>query len=384
MNVEHQSIDKTLSFPWIEREIEKFRAYLHGEKRTSRTIETYLNALTKFLIWFGKPTKELTTKDMQRYKESLAEKYCENTMAYRIHAINNFVTNILDKAELRMKAPQQVFKPKMALTKEDIRKMLDETRQPLITKRGRAINADTSLRDRAMLCLLYPGGLRASEIAAQKISDLDLDNKRLNVSEGKGKNHEPVCLNNESAEAIREYIEKGRPEPSNPKYDDYLLLTMQGSPVNRKIIFNQTKKIAFRAGINKNVSPHTFRHTMITHMAEAGYSSLYIREQSRHKKLEMVLRYTHLSKKSVREAFDSVFESETEKENDENQNIQRISNHPELSNEQKGTMGFEDRRLKILNLYLKGIIEDDMLEKLLSTKGEFSTEARSRKCFDFV
>jgi len=384
MKDEHQSMGKVLSFPWIERETEKFRAYLRGEKKTPRTEEIYLKTLKDFLEWIGKSPEQLTKYDMQQWKQHLANKYCENTMKLKIAAMKQYTQCILERPDLRIRSPKGVFKPKIALTKEEIERILQEARKPSFSKDGSKNNANTNLRDYAMLCILYYGMLRATECANVRKSDLDLDNKKLRVFEGKGKNFRMINLTECTVQAIREYIENGRPKAFLPKYENSLFLSIQGESINRMTVYDIVKKVGFKAGITKTISPHVFRHTAITHMSEEGIPATLIQLQSGHKSLDQLQKYIHPSEKTTREAYERVFEAKEVNESKEHKEELPESEKAPINASKLEKVGVEDRKMKVLNLYLEGKIEDDMLEKLLSIKGEYKLRTETRKCYDII
>jgi site-specific recombinase XerD len=213
---------------------------------------------------------------------------------------------------------------------------------------------------------MYYGGLRVSETTNLRISDLDLDKKKLRVHGGKGNDYSMVNLTAEGVASIRDYLEHGRPIPRKPEYADYLILSIRGSPMKGTHLWPRVKKAAFGAGIEKNVSPHIFRHSMITHMAEKGISASLIQAQSRHKSLDMVQRYTHLSEPVVREAYDHAFAKAAPQ-------AAIVENAQEQSEPTKKPITkCLDRREKALELFLEGTISNGELEKLLSTEDRTS------------
>ena len=357
-----QSVGKATSLPWIREEVGRFEAYLRAEKRSENTVDQYGNTLERFLSWFGKPSKELGKQDMQRWKGYLSERYCENTMSARIAAINQYAERILERPDLKMRPPRRVFRSKIPLTEDEVQRMLDEAKKPRIGRNGFPNNSDMSLRDHAAICLMYYGGLRASEVVSLRLSDLDLNDKKLRVHQGKGMDFSLVNLSEEAVQGIRDYLEHGRPKPARPEYADHVFLSKRGNPIWREKLLPMVKRVAFWAGIEKNVHPHIFRHSMITHMAEKGLSASFIQAQSRHKSLDMVERYTHLSAQSVRVAYDKVF---SKKEPIENETSAQKPNTPP----ENGKSSRSELKERILGLYLDGKISDDKIgkiEKLLS------------------
>jgi len=303
-----QSVGKPTPEPWVREEVDRFAVYLRAEKRSESTVQQYGDTVTGFLEWFDRPPKELSKADMQRWKVHLSEQgYCENTMSTRISAVNQYVERILERSKLKIRPPRRVFRSRIPLTEDEVWRVLAEAKQPREGRKGFPNNADMSLRDHAAICLMYYGGLRTSEVINLRLSDLDLDDRKVRVNQGKGMDFSIVNLSNEAVRAVREYLKYGRPAPSKQEHADCVFLSMRGNRIERGGFWPIVKRIAFRAGIEKNVHPHIFRHSMITHMAEKGLSAPFIQAQSRHKSLDMVARYTHLSQQSVRLAYDSVF-----------------------------------------------------------------------------
>jgi integrase/recombinase XerD len=355
-----ESMSKTSIEQIVSMETERFGAYLRAEKRTDATVISYSRSLGRFLTFVKKPVEEITKADMQSWKGHLAERYCENTMSAMIASVNCYTANILERPDLKMRSPRQVEKQKIPLTENEVRAIMDEARKPRQGENGVRTGFETSYRDYAQICVMYYGGLRVSEIVKLKVSGLNLDKQRLQVYAGKGKDYSSVNLTDEAVQAIRVYITKGRPTPTKG-HEDTLFLSAGGLPLSRKNVWTMVKRMAFEAGIEKNVHPHIFRHSMITHMAEKGLSASFIQAQSRHKSLDDVQKYTHLSERSQRNAYDTAFDG-----NGTGPAMPRPSTPgPKPA---PGPMYADggDLREKVLAKYLDGEIDDTKLEKMLS------------------
>jgi integrase/recombinase XerD len=343
----------------VSRETERFSTYLKAEKRTKATVLSYSRSLGRFLSFVGKPTEEITKADMQSWKGYLAGQYCENTMSAMIASVNCYTANILERPDLKMRSPKQVEKQKIPLTESEVRAIMDESRKPRQGDNGVRAGFETSYRDYAEICVMYYGGLRVSEIVNLRVSGLNLDRQRLQVYAGKGKDYSSVNLTDEAVQAIRVYQAKGRPKPS-PGCEDTLFLSGSGLPMSRKKVWTMVKRMAFEAGIEKNVHPHIFRHSMITHMAEKGLSASFIQAQSRHKSLDDVQKYTHLSERSQRDAYDRAF-------NEEKPEV--VAPKPAMPSPKPapGPMYADGNlRERVLAKYLDGEIDDSKLERMLS------------------
>jgi integrase/recombinase XerD len=342
----------------VREQVERFEAFLRTEKRTEATVASYTRSLRLCLEFIGKPYTGLQKADMQAWKAHLAEKYCENSMAPQIAAVNKYLESVAERPDLKLRQVKKVTKDIVCLTADEVKAILTEAKRPRVGNGQYTCNVDYSKRDYAAICLAYYGGLRADEIVNLRISGLDLDRKRVRVFGGKGKDYSNVNLSDEAVGAIREYLESGRPEPAVGS-EDHLLLTNAGYPMSRKDLWMMVKKTAFRAGIEKNVYPHIFRHSMITHMAEKGLSAPFIQAQSRHKKLETMQRYIHLSHQTVRDAYDRVFE---EPEGQVRVPESDVADDTLPEPEPFGALSLNER---ILLKYLDGEITDDRFDRLL-------------------
>jgi site-specific recombinase XerD len=341
----------------VSMETERFSQYLKAEKRSVATITAYTRSLTNFLDFVNKPVEEITKADMQSWKGHLAGQYCENTMMSMIASVNTYTSYLLERPDLKIRPPRQVEKHKVPLTEGEVKRIMDEARKPRAGQNG--VHYETSCRDYSAICIMYYGGLRASEVVNLRVSGLDLDMRRLRVEAGKGKDYSTVNLTDEAVEAIRVYLAKGRPMPAKG-YEDRLFLCASGLPMSRKHLWIVVKHMAFEAGIEKNVHPHIFRHSMITHMAEKGLSASFIQAQSRHKSLDMVQKYTHLSERSVRNAYDTAFNGD--------KTGPAIPKPPTPAPKPAPGPMYADGNLrdKVLAKYLDGEIDDEKLEKMLS------------------
>lgn len=150
----------------------------------------------------------------------------------------------------------------------------------------------TGCRDRAILELLYSCGLRVSEASSIRISDIYINDCFVRIV-GKGDKERVVPMGEPARDAILKYLEV-RPEPALPKFDDILFLNKSGGQLSRISIFNMVKKQALEAGITKEISPHTFRHSFATHLIEGGADLRAVQEMLGHESILTTEIYTHI------------------------------------------------------------------------------------------
>ena len=155
------------------------------------------------------------------------------------------------------------------------------------------------LRDKAMLELLYATGLRASELAGLKKSDLNLDIGYLRCL-GKGNRERVVPVGRVAIAAADEYIRDLRPRLAKPHSGDFLLLSRTGGPLGRIEIWRLVKKYAARAGMPRNLTAHTLRHCFATHLLTGGADLRSLQEMLGHVDIATTQIYTHVDQARLR------------------------------------------------------------------------------------
>ncbi len=155
------------------------------------------------------------------------------------------------------------------------------------------------LRDKAMLELLYATGVRASELAGLKCSDLNLDIGYLRCL-GKGNRERVVPVGKAAISAVKEYLEKQRPSLRQQHSGEYLLLTRTGRKLGRIEIWRLVKKYACRAGMPKNLTVHTLRHCFATHLLAGGADLRSVQEMLGHVDIATTQIYTHVDHERLR------------------------------------------------------------------------------------
>ena len=154
-------------------------------------------------------------------------------------------------------------------------------------------------RDKAMLELLYATGVRASEVAGLKTSDLNLNIGYLRCL-GKGNRERVVPISKVAIAAIEEYLTNLRPRLFKPFSGDFLLLSRTGRPMSRIEIWRLVKKYAIRAGMPRNLTVHTLRHCFATHLLAGGADLRSVQEMLGHVDIATTQIYTHVDQERLR------------------------------------------------------------------------------------
>jgi integrase/recombinase XerD len=154
-------------------------------------------------------------------------------------------------------------------------------------------------RDKAMLELLYATGVRASELAGLKVSDLNLDIGYLRCL-GKGSRERVIPLGRAAIAATVDYLQTLRPRLAKPFSGDFLLLSRTGRPMSRIEIWRLIKKYAARAGLPRNLTVHTLRHCFATHLLAGGADLRSVQEMLGHVDIATTQIYTHVDQERLR------------------------------------------------------------------------------------
>ena len=288
---------------WNET-IENFSNFLKFERNFSdNTLDAYIRDIKKFSLYAEKnlensKPKAITYEDLQEYLILQSkQKISECTQARWISSIKSFFKYLLEE-EIRDDNPATLLEgPKLGLYLPDTLSVEDVER---ITKNIN-LSTDLGVRNQCMVEVLYGCGLRVSELIELKISDINFKEGFLKV-EGKGQKVRYVPLAKYTSHLIKNYIENVRINNKiNKKYEENLFLNSRGSSMSRVIVFIIIKELADKAGIRKNISPHTFRHSFATHMLQNGADLRFIQEMLGHSSITTTEIYTHLNTEELRD-----------------------------------------------------------------------------------
>lgn len=288
---------------WSEA-IENYANYLRFEKNASEnTIEAYVSDLQKLQDFAEQNLMNITpiTISYEHLQEFLYQvskiNYSERTQARWISSIKGFFSFLLED-ELREDNPSALLEtPKLGLylpdtlSLEEIEKLISATEE----------NTDLAKRNRCMIEVLYGCGLRVSELTELQISNINFKENYLKI-QGKGDKVRFVPLADYTADFIKNYINNIRSKQKiNPKHSDILFLNSRGAQISRQMVFLIIKEIVKKAGIQKNISPHTFRHSFATHLLQNGADLRFIQEMLGHSSITTTEIYTHLNTEELHE-----------------------------------------------------------------------------------
>ena len=262
--------------------------YLRIERAMSHnTVEAYSSDLESLFSYLGVEPAQVTTQDVLDYL-AINNKISKRSQSRQLSAFRSFFDWLVMAGDRRDNPCDPIDTPKIGrylpevLSVEEVGAIMESV----------DLSRWTGVRDRAILEVLYGCGLRVSEAVGLKISQVYPDDGFLRVV-GKGNKERIVPMGEMAVDAVRNYIQ-ARPEPESPQFDDIMFLNRFGRPLSRVSMFNMVKKQAMAAGVSKEISPHTFRHSFATHLIENGADLRVVQEMLGHESILTTEIYTHI------------------------------------------------------------------------------------------
>ena len=280
--------------------IRKYQRYLKLEKALSaNTLDAYLTDLDKLLRFLEAENIDMlsvTLDDLQRFAAGLHDIGIHPRSQARIMSgIKSFFHFLImadyredDPSEL-LEGPKIGFKLPEVLTVEEIDTIIATV--DMSKKEGQ--------RNRAILETLYSCGVRVSELCNLKLSELYFDEGFIKV-EGKGSKQRLVPISPRAIKEIKYWLLDRNVGKIKKGFEDYVFLARWGNSISRIMVFHLIKKLAEKAGITKNISPHTFRHSFATHLLEGGANLRAIQCMLGHESIATTEIYTHIDRNMLR------------------------------------------------------------------------------------
>lgn len=262
--------------------------------------------------------------DLKQYYAFLTEKYCleywndvtqdhvrhflahlydegiaSTTASRKISALRKFhkylkvMTICQDNPMLKIDLPKKRQKLPDFLSEDEIETLLDTP--DVQTLQG--------IRDKAILEVMYATGMRVSEVCRLELSQVHLDTQMMHII-GKGNKERIVILGDLAVDALSYYYQVARPKFVNEMVENsYVFLNRRGKPFTRQGIWKLLKELIVKAGITKNVTPHTIRHSVATHLLTRGMDLRMVQELLGHDHLVTTQIYTHLEMKKITDEY---------------------------------------------------------------------------------
>ena len=270
----------------MESICKSYRNYLILERRMSpNTVASYCHDVEGFMEYFGGRPSEVEPSDIVEYLgQKASDGLSKRSSARLLSSLRSFFAWSVEEGDIKDNPCDRVEAPKLGkylpsvLSVEEVSAIID--------------SAAPGSRDRAILEVLYGCGLRVSEVCGLRLSKVFFDEGFVSII-GKGNKQRLVPLGEMAADAIKAYL-PSRTAPAAAAYEDYVFLNRFGKPLSRVSVFNMVKEKAMAAGVNKEISPHTFRHSFATHLIENGADLRIVQEMLGHESILTTEIYTHI------------------------------------------------------------------------------------------
>lgn len=280
--------------------INDFLLYLKVDLNYSdNTISTYENSLNHLSNYVNKDLLKLNNKDIEMFLISLdlEASSVSNYLSGFKRFYNYYVKigNIKSNPTDSISSPKLVKKLPTFLTVEEIDNLLDIE-----------IKDAFSARNKSIMELLYSSGLRISELISLEFKNIDLNDCIIRVM-GKGSKERIVPINDIAIHYLKIYVKEYRHMLVKNEQNNYLYLNNHGKKMTRQGIFKMLKKLCLEKNIKKDVSPHTIRHSIATHMLENGADLRIIQEFLGHSDISTTQIYTHLTNEKLKNDYMEYF-----------------------------------------------------------------------------
>jgi integrase/recombinase XerD len=281
-----------------------FKEHLKVKNYSPMSIAAYTQQLVGFFDYLKKKDiidiKGVTREILKGYQLQITEYrdqggkgYTIATLAVKIRAVRRFFayleeTNqiLINPADHLKEPPQQKRLPRVVLTEEETRKILDQPN----------LSTMIGIRDRTILEVFYSTGIRLEEMVNLTIYDCDLQGGLLRVNKGKFAKDRVVPLGKHAVRFLKEYITRVRPDHTKSnKALRTLFVNQMGEPLSKQMIEIMVRDYAKEAGIQKKVTPHVFRHTFATELVRNGADISAVQKMLGHSSLKVTQIYTRVA-----------------------------------------------------------------------------------------
>lgn len=281
--------------------IDEYINYIYIEKKLSNnTKDAYKRDLISFRNYLNnKEISKINSSDIKSYIKHLNDiKDKDRTIARKIVSVRTFFDYLMMNKIIKENPCEKIESPKLrkslpkVLSIEDVNKLL-------------SLKANTPLeyRNKAMIELMYDAGLRVSELVNLEVNNINLKDCYVRCF-GKGKKERIVPLGDIAVEVLDKYINIYRDSLLKGYFTDKLFISSYGKGITRQGFFKILKSEAKKAGITKEFSPHTLRHSFATHLLEYGADLSSISELLGHENIKTTQIYTHISNNKKRKDYE--------------------------------------------------------------------------------
>ena len=279
--------------------IKSFSTYLRIERSLStNTIESYSNDLKKladFLTPKSISASKVRLNDLKDFITSISEILSETSQSRIISAIKSFYKFLLIENLIQTDPSENLVSPKIGrklpnvLTIEEVNLIINSVE-----------SNNVGIRNKAIIEIIYGCGLRVSELTNLLLSNLFLKQGYIKIV-GKGNKERLSPIGSLATDSLNDFLTNVRPTLKiNDKFSDHVFINNRGTSLSRSMIFKMIKKYTLKANIDKDISPHSLRHSFATHLVEGGANLRAVQEILGHSSITTTEIYTHLDSDYLR------------------------------------------------------------------------------------
>ncbi len=288
----------------MDSNILKFNGYLELEKELSQnTIESYIRDLRQFNAYL----KENNLSDIVNVNKTLIITYLMNlqksgksvsTVSRNIASLRSFYQFLLNEGiinkdpTINLQSPKQEKRLPSILTPKEVEILLEQPN----------VNSTKGVRDKAMLELLYASGIRVSELIALNVDDINLYMDYI-LSSKDTANERVIPIGKIAVDVLSLYIEKHRMNFLKDSDEKSLFVNYHGKRLTRQGFWKIVRGYTNQAGINKNITPHTLRHSFAAHLLQNGADLKSVQEMLGHADISTTQVYTLITKNKIKEVY---------------------------------------------------------------------------------
>ncbi|MBN1445323.1 MAG: tyrosine recombinase [Candidatus Omnitrophica bacterium] len=277
--LQHLRVERNLSKNTVgaySADLKKFRAFMESDNYSLNRVDS--EKITAFILFLKK------------------QNLSSSTIVRTLSSVRNFYKFLAGHGFIKINSLPLIESPKVhrhlpeVLSKDEITLLIKDL---FGTKDG--------IRNLAVIELIYGAGLRVSEITGIKTGDINFENNQIKIT-GKGNRERIVFLNRNSLAAVNSYLAV-RAKKLRNSASPYLFVNSRGGKISRQSIWKLIKKMSAVSKLDKNVFPHTFRHSFATHLLESGLDLRIVQELLGHKTLATTEIYTHINKSQIKSVY---------------------------------------------------------------------------------
>jgi integrase/recombinase XerD len=280
--------------------IRDFLRYLKLERGLSaNTLAAYRRDVEKLALWAeenGISPDKISTGDLRNFLQSISSSLTARSQARVVSGIRTFFTYLLEDNYRKDHPAEMLSLPRLGTYLPDVLSISEIDKIIAVIDRSKPEGE----RNLAIIETMYACGLRVSELVGLHLSDLHFDRNFIRVR-GKGNKERLVPIHPNAQKLVQSYIKHIRNHMDiDPKCTDIVFLNRRGKSLSRQMIFIMLKDLAERAGIQKNISPHTLRHSFATHLVQGGADLRVVQELLGHESILTTEIYSHLDQGDLR------------------------------------------------------------------------------------